>query len=113
MTSRAVLDLDHPDVRIESELTRDVGFGIGLGDRLTRKTGYERTIRWTCIIEGRLRRWTEQLGGPVQSADLNEDCAGFVSAAPPQNRRRAGDLAAPQVSGDPEAGFQPHADMPG
>jgi hypothetical protein len=48
------------------------------------------------------------VGGPVQTIDLDENCPGLVGTAAAQRRKHAFHHAAPQVDRHPHSGLEPH-----
>jgi len=104
----AILDLDDPQIRVETNLAFEIGLGLGLRHRLLLETGVKRSIDRARFIERRLRGRAVKLRRPVEPIDLDEDGARLLGAAPAHHRERAFDMAAAQVGGNPDARFEAH-----
>src|SRR4051812_36212665 len=81
MPPGAVLHFHDPDVGIEAELARQIGFRIGFGARLLRQAGAESAIDRMRLVEGGLRCRTINLRGAVEAVELDEDRARLIGAA--------------------------------
>ena len=80
MPPGAILDLDDPYVGIETHFARETLLDLGLGGRQFTKASDEQPVCGTCIVEDALRRWSEQLGGPVKPVELDEYGSGLLGA---------------------------------
>src|SRR5262245_13576378 len=76
VTPGAILHLDDPRVGIEAELAHQAFFDLRLGSGLLGQAAREKPVGGTCIIEHALRGWAEQLRGPIETVELDENGAG-------------------------------------
>src|SRR4051794_2829354 len=109
MPPGAILNLDDPYVGIETHFARETLLDLGLGGRQFTKASDEQPVCGTCIVEGALRRWSEQLGGPVKPIELDKYGSGLLGAAPADGRERAFDMAAADIGGNPDCRFEAHS----
>ena len=109
MPTATILNLDNPYVGIETHFAGETFLDFGLGGRQFTKASDEEPICGTCIIEGALRRGSEQFGGPVKPIELDEYGSGLLGAAPADGRERAFDVAAADIGGNPDCGFKAHS----
>src|SRR5207247_2091332 len=65
MRPGAVLDLDDPQVGIEADLARQIGFDVRFRHRLTLEARAEGAVGRTRVLERSLRRGTVKLGSAV------------------------------------------------
>ena len=105
----AILDLDNPEVGIEAQLACQIPFDVRFRERQSLERRTEGALARARLVEHGLRRRPVEIGGAVESAHLDEDRARLFGAAPAQHRGRALDLAAAQIGGNPDIGFQAHA----
>ena len=76
--------------------------------RPTASDSAEHAVRWPRVLEDGLGRGRVKNPRPVEPIDLDEDGAGFLSAAPAHGGKDPLDITSTKVSRDPDAGFQPH-----
>src|SRR5437763_1343677 len=108
MAPVAVLDLDDPGVGIESDFARDAFFDLVIRCRLLLEAAAEGAIARASIVKRRLRRRTEQFGGPVKAIELDENRTCLLGAAPAHDGESSLDVAAPYVGRHPDRGFEAH-----
>src|SRR5262245_42281920 len=108
MTARPVLDLDNPGIRIEANFARQPLLDLRLRHRRLAEAAEERAIARMSFVEGALRRRTEQLGGPVEPVELDEDRPRLLGAAPPHRREGAVAVTTPHIGGNPDRGLEAH-----
>ena len=108
MAPRAILDLQHPSVGIETDLAPDPLLNLGFLHRLPLDAAAECPIRRPRLLECGLGCRAEQLGGPVQTIELDKDRTGLLGAAPPHRRKGAFKAAATQIGRHPDRGFEAH-----
>src|SRR5262249_54099779 len=108
MPAGTVLDLDDPGVGVEADLARKPLLDLLLRHRRVAEAAHERAVAWVRLLEHRLRRGTEQLGGAVEPVKLDEARARPRGAAPAHRREGALAVAAAHIGGDPDRGFETH-----
>src|SRR5215510_11453640 len=108
MSARPVLDLDDPGIGIEADFAREPFLDLRLGHGRLAEAADECTVTWMGVVEGALRRRTEQLGGAVEPIELDKDRPRLLGATPPHRREGAVAVAAPHVSGNPDRRFETH-----
>jgi hypothetical protein len=96
------LDLNDPDVGIETELARHRRFDLAIGSRLLLQDRDKSSLGWMRVIESCLGGRTIKIGGTIQTIDLNENRACLFGTAPQQHGRRSLDLTSSQVRRDPD-----------
>ena len=108
MPTGTVFDLQHPGVGIETDLAPDPLLDPGFLHRLPLDAAAECPIRRPRLRECGLGCRAEQLGGPIQTIELDEDRTGLLGAAPPHHRKGAFKAAATQIGRHPDRGFEAH-----
>src|SRR5439155_27360931 len=93
VTTGATFDLDDPGNGIETDFTLQALLDFGLRHRPGDEAAAKRAVRWMGLIECALRRRPEHFGGAVEPIELDEDGAGFLSAAPAHGGEGALDVA--------------------
>ena len=106
MSAVAVLDLNQPDVGIEFELAGQIGIYIRFAGARLIHVGNPLALE-LAFVEPRRRR-TEQAGGAIQAANLNENGAGIVIAMPHDDGRRPRARARSQIGFDPDFSLETH-----
>src|SRR6476661_8810242 len=109
MPTATILNLDDPYVGIETHFARETFLDLGLGRRQLTKASDEEPVCGTCIVEDALRRGSEQFGGPVKPIELDEYGSRLLGAAAADGRKRAFDVAAADIGGNPDCGFEAHS----
>src|SRR5580704_2608054 len=110
MTPGAILDLEHPSVRIETELAQDPLLDPAFRRRLFLEATAERAVGRR-VVEGGLRRRPEQFRGPVEPIELDEDRPGLLGATVPYRRKCAFAVAAAQIGRHPDRGLEAHGKL--
>jgi len=103
---RPVLNLDDPEVGIEADLAREVGFHLRLGGGHRLEGGAEGAVRWALLPECGLRRRPVEGGAAVQVIDLHENRASLCGAAAAKDRACPFHSTSTQIGGDPNVGAQ-------
>src|SRR5262245_2647860 len=111
MTPGAVLDFEDPGVRVEAQFPREAFLDLRLRSRLLAETPAEQSIRWMRVVEGALRRRTEELRRAVEPVQLHENGPSLLSTAPPHGGESPFGVAAADVRRDPDGRFQAHASV--
>src|SRR5882724_4305187 len=108
MAPGAILDFDDPDIGVETDLTHQIGFGIGLGGGQNLETRHERALERVRIVEGGLRCRPIDVRGSIEAVHLDEHGARLLGAATPYRREGPFDVTAPKIGRYPDAGFETH-----
>src|SRR5262249_22914533 len=104
-----VFHLENPKVRIELNFPRQTRFDLAVHcGRPAAGNSAEHAIRRARILKDGLGRRPVENSRPVESIDLDEDGAGFLSSTPAHSRTHPLDITSAKVSRDPDAGFQSH-----
>src|SRR5690606_6166232 len=100
-----VLHLDDPEIGVELQFTRKALLDLRFRDEAVRHGG-EAPVAGTRFIEGGLRRRGVERGGAVELRDLHKDGASLFRAAPADDREGAFQMAAADVSRNPDGALE-------
>ena len=107
MAPVTILDLDDPEIGIETNFTRQPFFDIRGLNPIVFMRARPQALH-AMLGKLRLRRRSKQRRATVEPIDLDEYGARFRRAAPTQCCDGAFDRASPEISRDPDIGAKPH-----
>src|ERR1043166_8543517 len=113
MPAVAVLDLDDPGIRIETDFARELFFDLRLRHRRISQSARESPVARPRLVKHGLRCRDEQFGRAIETAELDEDRTRLFGAAPTHRCKQALDVAPPDIGGHPDRGFQAHGTSAG
>lgn len=101
MISRRILDIDDPQIGIETHLTRKPRFRVGAQMLEPSIAG--------CVFNERLWRWSVEVDVAIASVDQDEDSAGFRRALAANDRKGIFRVPQSNVGGHEEIRTEAHA----